>query len=161
MQYADAIGLAFFSITGARIAQSAGLSPFVATMMGAITGCAGGLIRGGFEDEVLDPDADGREAERDGEMPVEEDVLGDAPPVVRCLHQQPFRRATAQVDADGPGTTQPTLENLPGTVTVPPVLPSPPLPPVATEMEIAGTSGSGDSATERAATSSQTGNWPS
>ena len=45
LQYADAIGLAFFSITGARIAQSAGQDPFIATIMGAITGCAGGLIR--------------------------------------------------------------------------------------------------------------------
>lgn len=45
LQYADAIGLAFFSVAGARIAQAAGLNPFVATIMGAITGCAGGLIR--------------------------------------------------------------------------------------------------------------------
>jgi uncharacterized membrane protein YeiH len=45
LQYADAIGLAFFSVAGARIAQSAGLNPFIATIMGAITGCAGGLIR--------------------------------------------------------------------------------------------------------------------
>src|SRR6185437_3900843 len=41
LQYADAIGLAFFSIAGARIAESAGLGPFIATIMGAITGCAG------------------------------------------------------------------------------------------------------------------------
>jgi len=45
LQYADAIGLAFFSVAGARIAQVAGLNPFIATIMGAITGCAGGLIR--------------------------------------------------------------------------------------------------------------------
>jgi uncharacterized membrane protein YeiH len=45
LQYADALGLAFFSIAGARIAQTGGLSPFLATMMAAITGCAGGLIR--------------------------------------------------------------------------------------------------------------------
>jgi uncharacterized membrane protein YeiH len=45
LQYADAIGLAFFSIAGARIAQVAGEGPFIATLMGAITGCAGGLIR--------------------------------------------------------------------------------------------------------------------
>lgn len=45
LQYADALGLAFFSIAGARIAQAGGLAPFVATIMGAITGCAGGLIR--------------------------------------------------------------------------------------------------------------------
>src|ERR1700742_2564485 len=32
LQYADAIGLAFFSVTGARIAEGAGLNPFVATM---------------------------------------------------------------------------------------------------------------------------------
>jgi uncharacterized membrane protein YeiH len=45
LQYADALGLAFFSVAGARIAEAAGLSPFIATIMGAITGCAGGLIR--------------------------------------------------------------------------------------------------------------------
>ena len=43
--YADALGLAFFSIVGARIAEAAGLSPVIAIIMGAITGCAGGLIR--------------------------------------------------------------------------------------------------------------------
>ena len=45
LQYADALGLAFFSIAGARIAQAGGLAPFVATIMAALTGCAGGLIR--------------------------------------------------------------------------------------------------------------------
>ena len=45
LQYADALGLAFFSITGARIAQDAGLSPFICIIMGTLTGCAGGLIR--------------------------------------------------------------------------------------------------------------------
>jgi uncharacterized membrane protein YeiH len=43
--YADALGLAFFSIVGTQIAQNAGLSPPIAIIMGAITGCAGGLIR--------------------------------------------------------------------------------------------------------------------
>ena len=32
-------------MAGARIAEGAGLSPFIAVLMGAITGCAGGLIR--------------------------------------------------------------------------------------------------------------------
>jgi uncharacterized membrane protein YeiH len=45
LQYADALGLAFFSIAGAQIAQAGGLAPFAATIMAAITGCAGGLIR--------------------------------------------------------------------------------------------------------------------
>jgi uncharacterized membrane protein YeiH len=45
LQYADALGLAFFSIAGAQIAEAGGLKPFTATIMGAITGCAGGLIR--------------------------------------------------------------------------------------------------------------------
>src|SRR5690349_9551487 len=45
LQYADALGLAFFSIAGAQIAEAGGLKPFAATIMGAITGCAGGLIR--------------------------------------------------------------------------------------------------------------------
>jgi uncharacterized membrane protein YeiH len=45
LRYADALGLAFFSIAGARIAEAAGLSAFICIIMGAITGCAGGLIR--------------------------------------------------------------------------------------------------------------------
>lgn len=45
LQYADALGLAFFSLAGAQIAEAGGLAPFAATIMGAITGCAGGLIR--------------------------------------------------------------------------------------------------------------------
>lgn len=45
LAYADALGLAFFSIAGAQIAEAGGLAPFAATIMGAITGCAGGLIR--------------------------------------------------------------------------------------------------------------------
>ena len=45
LQYADALGLAFFSIAGVKIAQAGGLTPLVAAIMGAITGCAGGLIR--------------------------------------------------------------------------------------------------------------------
>jgi len=45
LAYADALGLAFFSIAGAQIAEAGGLAPFAATIMGALTGCAGGLIR--------------------------------------------------------------------------------------------------------------------
>ena len=45
LQYADALGLAFFSITGVQIAEAGGLTPLIAAIMGAITGCAGGLIR--------------------------------------------------------------------------------------------------------------------
>ncbi|HEU0162590.1 MAG TPA: trimeric intracellular cation channel family protein [Rhizomicrobium sp.] len=45
LQYADAAGLAFFSIAGARIAEAAQLSPYICIIMGALTGCAGGLIR--------------------------------------------------------------------------------------------------------------------
>ncbi len=45
LQYADALGLAFFSIVGAQIAEAGGLAPFAATIMAALTGCAGGLIR--------------------------------------------------------------------------------------------------------------------
>lgn len=45
LQYADALGLAFFSIAGARIAEAHDLSPLIVIIMGAVTGCAGGLIR--------------------------------------------------------------------------------------------------------------------
>ncbi|HEX8394263.1 MAG TPA: trimeric intracellular cation channel family protein [Longimicrobium sp.] len=42
---ADALGLALFSITGAQIAQQAGLSPVIVIMMGTMTGTAGGMMR--------------------------------------------------------------------------------------------------------------------
>lgn len=42
---ADALGLAYFSLSGARIAESAGLSPLIVVLMGTITGAAGGVLR--------------------------------------------------------------------------------------------------------------------
>src|SRR5687767_9771959 len=40
--YADAAGLALFSVAGARIAEHAGLPPFAGIVLGTITGAAGG-----------------------------------------------------------------------------------------------------------------------
>lgn len=42
---ADAAGLALFTISGTEIANRAGVHPAIAVTMGAITGCAGGLLR--------------------------------------------------------------------------------------------------------------------
>ena len=42
---ADALGLALFAISGAQIAESAGLSPLIVVLMGAMTGTAGGMLR--------------------------------------------------------------------------------------------------------------------
>lgn len=42
---ADAFGLAFFTITGTKIAEVVQLSPVIIVMMGTITGVAGGIIR--------------------------------------------------------------------------------------------------------------------
>jgi uncharacterized membrane protein YeiH len=42
---ADALGLAFFTISGAQIAEQSGLSWLLAILMGAITGVAGGMVR--------------------------------------------------------------------------------------------------------------------
>jgi uncharacterized membrane protein YeiH len=42
---ADALGLALFAISGAQIAENAGLSPLIAVLMGAMTGTAGGMLR--------------------------------------------------------------------------------------------------------------------
>jgi uncharacterized membrane protein YeiH len=42
---ADALGLAFFTISGAQIAEQSGLSWLLAILMGAITGVAGGMAR--------------------------------------------------------------------------------------------------------------------
>ncbi len=43
--YADALGLALFTISGTRISDGFGVSPVVAVMMGCITGVAGGVLR--------------------------------------------------------------------------------------------------------------------
>ena len=45
LQVADALGLAFFSISGARIAESAGMPGVTVVVMGTITGVFGGVIR--------------------------------------------------------------------------------------------------------------------
>ena len=42
---ADALGLALFTITGAQIAQGAGMEGVVVVIMGTLTGVAGGVIR--------------------------------------------------------------------------------------------------------------------
>ena len=42
---ADALGLALFTVTGAQIAQSAGMEGVVVVIMGTLTGVAGGVIR--------------------------------------------------------------------------------------------------------------------
>lgn len=43
--YADALGLALFSISGAQIAENLGQGGIVAVVMGTATGVAGGLLR--------------------------------------------------------------------------------------------------------------------
>lgn len=42
---ADAFGLAFFAISGARLAEQAGVAGVVVILMGTMTGVAGGMIR--------------------------------------------------------------------------------------------------------------------
>jgi uncharacterized membrane protein YeiH len=42
---ADALGLGLFAITGAQIAEAAGLSPIIVVLMGTMTGVAGGVLR--------------------------------------------------------------------------------------------------------------------
>lgn len=42
---ADALGLALFAISGARIAEAAGLGGIVVVILGTITGVAGGVLR--------------------------------------------------------------------------------------------------------------------
>ena len=49
---ADALGLAFFTISGAQIAEGDGLSGVVVVLMGAITGVAGGVIRDVLSAEI-------------------------------------------------------------------------------------------------------------
>lgn len=45
LDVADALGLALFSVNGARIAVNAGMPTASAVLLGAITGAAGGLLR--------------------------------------------------------------------------------------------------------------------
>ncbi len=45
LDWMDAIGLAAFAVFGAAKALSFGVPPFVAAMMGVVTGCVGGIMR--------------------------------------------------------------------------------------------------------------------
>lgn len=45
LQYADTLGLAFFSIAGAQVAEAAQHSGLIVVMMATITGAFGGLLR--------------------------------------------------------------------------------------------------------------------
>jgi uncharacterized membrane protein YeiH len=49
---ADAIGLAFFAIGGAQLAESAHLSPSIVVLMGVMTGVVGGVLRDVLTAEV-------------------------------------------------------------------------------------------------------------
>ena len=50
--YADAIGLAMFSVTGAQIAERAGLPPLAGIVLGTVTGSAGGVVRDMLSAEI-------------------------------------------------------------------------------------------------------------
>ncbi len=52
LQLADAVGLALFAVAGAQIAEGRGESSLIVVLMGAITGCAGGLLRDVLSAEV-------------------------------------------------------------------------------------------------------------
>lgn len=43
--YADAAGLALFTLAGAQVAEAADLSPLIIILMGTMTGVAGGVLR--------------------------------------------------------------------------------------------------------------------
>ena len=45
LRIADALGLAVFAITGARVAEERGCSPLVVVLMGTLTGSGGGVLR--------------------------------------------------------------------------------------------------------------------
>jgi uncharacterized membrane protein YeiH len=50
--YADALGLALFSIAGAQIAERAGLPAVSGVVLGTITGAAGGMVRDMLSAEI-------------------------------------------------------------------------------------------------------------
>lgn len=45
LDWLDAVGLTAFAVYGAAKAMSYGIPPFVAAMMGVVTGCVGGIMR--------------------------------------------------------------------------------------------------------------------
>jgi uncharacterized membrane protein YeiH len=45
LDVADALGLALFSVTGAQVAERAGMPAVACVLLGAVTGAAGGVIR--------------------------------------------------------------------------------------------------------------------
>ncbi|BAV63910.1 trimeric intracellular cation channel family protein [Sphingobium cloacae] len=45
LDWLDAVGLAAFAVFGAAKAMSFGIPPFVAAIMGVVTGCVGGIMR--------------------------------------------------------------------------------------------------------------------
>lgn len=52
LQWADAVGLALFTLSGTQIGENAGLSPPIAVLMGTITGVAGGVMRDVLSGEI-------------------------------------------------------------------------------------------------------------
>lgn len=49
---ADALGLAFFAIAGAQVAEAVGVGGIVAVLMGTMTGVAGGVVRDVLTNDV-------------------------------------------------------------------------------------------------------------
>lgn len=52
LQYADAVGLAMFSVAGAQIAERAGVPGIACVLLGTITGAAGGAVRDVLSAEI-------------------------------------------------------------------------------------------------------------
>jgi len=52
LQWADAAGLALFTLSGTQIGENTGLSPVIAVLMGTITGVAGGVMRDVLSAEI-------------------------------------------------------------------------------------------------------------
>lgn len=52
LQIADALGLALFTVSGAQIAERAGLAAVIVVLMGTITGVAGGVVRDVLSAEI-------------------------------------------------------------------------------------------------------------
>lgn len=52
LSIADALGLGFFTISGAKIAEQAGLPPLIVVVMATITGIFGGILRDVLSAEV-------------------------------------------------------------------------------------------------------------
>jgi uncharacterized membrane protein YeiH len=99
---ADALGLAFFTVSGAQIAEARGLSGVVVVLMGVLTGVAGGVLRDVLSAEIP-------LVLRKGQLYATAAIIGA---IVYLLLQGPIDRTAAALVAMATNDVQRIEENL-------------------------------------------------